>query len=177
MVLLPGGILEGHGPYLPSFADGYGASASRDDRRGIAADPDEVLVFPVIPLGVAAANEIGGKFTFDGSYSGTHRHLGAVFMDLATELGEEGFAESLWSIPTSAQTKAAFLIRPPTICNDTYGGQMVHLAGLMPVFGSYVAASQKASEAERAENGFGVHADLIETSVNLFLRPDLVAGG
>ena len=54
---------------------------------------------------------------------------------------------------------------------------MVHLIGLMPVIGSYASAAQSATEAERAENGFGVHADLVETSINLFLRPSLVAPG
>ena len=54
---------------------------------------------------------------------------------------------------------------------------MVHLVGLMPVIESYVGAAQAASEPERAENGFGVHADLIETSIILFLRRDLVAPG
>lgn len=179
VVLLPGGILEQHGPYLPSFADGYlSERVTQTIAEAIVARPGwKVLVFPVIPLGVAAANEIGGKYTFDGSYTVRTATLRAVFMDLATELGEGGFRKIFVVHFHLAPNHSRVLDQAADYFNDTYGGQMVHLVGLMPVIGSYVAAAQKASEAERAENGFGVHADLLETSINLFLRPDLVAGG
>lgn len=179
VVLLPGGILEQHGPYLPSFADGYVSErVTQTIAEAIVARPGwKVLVFPVIPLGVGGANEIGGKYTFDGSYTVRTATLRAVFMDLATELGEGGFRKVLVVHFHLAPNQSRVLDQAADYFNDTYGGQMVHLVGLMPVIGSYVAAAQKASEAERAENGFGVHADLIETSINLFLRPDLVAGG
>lgn len=179
VVLLPGGILEQHGPYLPSFADGYVSErVTQTIAEAIVARPGwKVLVFPVIPLGVGAANEIGGKYTFDGSYTVRTATLRAVFMDLATELGEGGFRKIFVVHFHLAPNQSRVLDQAADYFNDTYGGQMVHLVGLMPVIGSYVAAAQKASEAERAENGFGVHADLIETSINLFLRPDLVAGG
>ncbi len=179
VVLLPGGILEQHGPYLPSFADGYVSERVTEAiAEAIVARPGwKVLVFPVIPLGVGAANEIGGKYTFDGSYTVRSATLRAVFMDLATELGEGGFRKIFLVHFHLAPNQSRVLDQAADYFNDTYGGQMVHLVGLMPVIGSYVGAAQKASEAERAENGFGVHADLIETSINLFLRPDLVAPG
>jgi creatinine amidohydrolase/Fe(II)-dependent formamide hydrolase-like protein len=52
---MPGGILEEHGPYLPSYADGYVnervATALGD---AIAKRPGwKVLLFPPIPLGVS----------------------------------------------------------------------------------------------------------------------------
>ena len=53
VVILPGGILEEHGPYLPSFTDGYRNERLTQDladaivaRRGWS-----VLLFPMIPLG------------------------------------------------------------------------------------------------------------------------------
>ena len=179
VVLLPGGILEQHGPYLPSFADGYVSErVTQTIAEAIVARPGwKVLVFPVIPLGVSAANEIGGKYTFDGSYTVRSATLRAVVMDLATELGEGGFRKILVVHFHLAPNQSRVLDQAADYFGDTYGGQMVHLVGLMPVIASYVGAAQKATEAERAENGFGVHGDLVETSLGLFLRPDLVAAG
>ena len=36
VVILPGGILEQHGPYLPSFSDGYMNKRLTQDRKGAA---------------------------------------------------------------------------------------------------------------------------------------------
>jgi creatinine amidohydrolase/Fe(II)-dependent formamide hydrolase-like protein len=179
IVLLPGGILEQHGPYLPSFTDGYMSERiTQTIAEAIIARPGwKVLVFPVIPLGVSAANEIGGKYAFDGSYTVRSATLRAVFMDLATELGEGGFRKILVIHFHLAPSQSRVLDQAADYFSDTYGGQMVHLVGLMPVIVSYAGGAQKATEAERAENGFGVHADLVETSISLFLRPDLVAAG
>jgi creatinine amidohydrolase len=48
VVLIPGGILEEHGPYLPSFTDGYvDAFTTQELARAIVARPGwAVLVFP-----------------------------------------------------------------------------------------------------------------------------------
>ena len=179
VVLLPGGILEQHGPYLPSFADGYVSERVTETvAEAIVARPGwKALVFPMIPLGVGAANEIGGKYTFNGSYTVRSATLRAVFMDLADELGEGGFRKIFVVHFHLAPSQSRALDEAADYFADTYRGQMVHLVGLMPVIESYVGAAQIAGEAERLENGFGVHADLVETSINLFLRPDLVAPG
>src|SRR5262245_65122622 len=70
VVLLEGGILEEHGPYLPSFSDGYQSDFIATKVAGaIVARPGwSVLRFPPLPLGAMPANEIGGRFTFPGSY-------------------------------------------------------------------------------------------------------------
>lgn len=62
-VLLPGGILEQHGPYLPSFTDGYMIERlTHELANAIVERPGwQVLVFPLIPLGAGGANEIGSK--------------------------------------------------------------------------------------------------------------------
>ncbi|HVE59321.1 MAG TPA: hypothetical protein VNB22_21025 [Pyrinomonadaceae bacterium] len=46
---------------------------------------------PTIPLGNSGANDIGGKFNFPGTYSVRFNTLRSIFMDLATELGEQKF--------------------------------------------------------------------------------------
>jgi len=93
VVILPGGVLEEHGPHLPSFTDGYSNEWLTERlAEAIVARPGwAVLVFPITPLGHAGGNEIGGKYVFPGTYSIRRTTLRAVFMDLATELGEQGF--------------------------------------------------------------------------------------
>src|SRR5947207_6043767 len=83
VVLIPGGILEEHGPYLPSYTDGY-----RDERltealaNAIVERPGwKVLIFPLIPLGTYPANNLGQKYVFPGSYTVRPSTLRAVFMD------------------------------------------------------------------------------------------------
>ena len=51
-VVIPGGILEEHGPYLPAYTDGYAIEAyARELSRAIVARPGwTVLVFPQIPI-------------------------------------------------------------------------------------------------------------------------------
>src|ERR1700723_3042879 len=93
VVLIPGGILEQHGPYLPSFTDGYvDLAVTQELARAIVARPGwAVVIFPPIPLGFAGANDIGGKWSFPGSYTVRTETLRAVYMDLSSELGEQGF--------------------------------------------------------------------------------------
>lgn len=63
VVLIPGGILEEHGPYLPSYTDGYADDAyTRELAKAIVARPGwTVVLFPQIRLGNDPANTIGGK--------------------------------------------------------------------------------------------------------------------
>jgi creatinine amidohydrolase len=83
VVLLTGGILEEHGPYLPSSSDGYQTELLATMlATAIVGRPGwTVLRFPAIPLGTQPANEIGRKFTFPGSYSVRSKTLRAVYMD------------------------------------------------------------------------------------------------
>lgn len=82
VVILPGGILEEHGPYLPSYSDGYyNERLARDLAEAVAGRPGwTAVVFPTIPLGSCGANEIGGKYWFPGSYTVRMATLRAVFI-------------------------------------------------------------------------------------------------
>jgi creatinine amidohydrolase len=173
-ILLPGGILEQHGPYLPSFTDG-----SRNEwltqklaEAIVGRSGWTVLNFPTIPLGVGGANEIGRKHVFPGTYAVRSTTLRAVFTDLATELGEQGFR---WifvlhghGAPNHNRCEAGEYFR------DTYGGHMVHLLGLVA---PEVPQGGDLTQAEKNEDCFSVHAGASETSALLFLRPELVSPG
>ena len=177
VILLPGGILEEHGPYLPSYTDGYvnerltGAlTAAIGQRPGWKA-----VVFPLIPLGSGGANEIGAKYGFPGTYAVRPATLRAVFMDLATEFGEQGFRWLFVIHGHGSQSHNRALDEACDYFRDTYGGHMVHLTGLVPGPGPADAVLASAlPKVVLAEDGFTVHAGLAEHSELMALRPDLV---
>ena len=177
VVLLPGGILEQHGPYLPSFADGYYNERLTDElAAAVAARPGwSVVVFPTIPLGSGGANEIGGRFPFPGTYAVRPETMRSVFMDLATEFGEQGFRWIFVVHSHGSPDHSRALHEAGDYFRDAYGGHMVHLADYW-----YAPSPTAAIFAELAppeaivEDGFTVHAGLAETSGTMYLRPDLV---
>jgi creatinine amidohydrolase/Fe(II)-dependent formamide hydrolase-like protein len=174
VVLLQGAILEEHGPYLPSYSDGYQTEfvAARLAEAIVARPGWTVLRFPVIPLGAMPANTIGKQFTFSGSYPVRMATLRSVYMDLADDLGESGFkwifAVNLHGAPphNRAMDDAALYF------NDTFHGRMVNLTGLVRVAGA--VPKDLFTDSQRAAEGMSVHADADEHSRVLFLRPGLV---
>jgi creatinine amidohydrolase/Fe(II)-dependent formamide hydrolase-like protein len=182
VVILPGGILEQHGPHLPSFTDGYSNEwLTQKLAEGIVARPGwAVLVFPTIPLGHGGANEIGGKHVFPGTYAIRRSTLRAVFMDLAGELGEQGFRWIFIMHGHGAPAHNLMLDQAGDFFRDTYGGRMVHLRGLQPTKEQLdklelTPPELGLSEANTKEAGvFDLHAGFEETSRLMFLRSDLV---
>jgi creatinine amidohydrolase/Fe(II)-dependent formamide hydrolase-like protein len=183
VVILTGGILEQHGPHLPSFTDGYSNEwlAQRLADAIVERTGRAVLMFPTIPLGHEGANEIGGKHVFPGTYSVRRTTLRAIFMDLGTELGEQGFRTIFIVHGHGAPYHNLMLDQAAAYFRDTYGGTMVHLRGLMPT-AEQMAKVRLArpdlglSEAQRKEIGeMDEHAGFDETSRLMFLRPDLVS--
>jgi creatinine amidohydrolase len=182
VVILTGGILEEHGPHLPSFTDGYSNEwLSQRLAEAITARPGmAVLMFPTIPLGHEGANEIGAKHVFPGTYSVRRTTLRAVFMDLATELGEQGFKWIFIFHGHGAPFHNLMLDQAGDYFRDTYGGRMVHLRGLLPTDEQLAKLNLKPldlnlSEAEKKEIGaMDEHAGFEETSRLMFLRSDLV---
>jgi creatinine amidohydrolase/Fe(II)-dependent formamide hydrolase-like protein len=179
-VILVGGILEEHGPYLPSYTDGYwNERMGRDLAEAIAARPGwTALLFPPIPLGEGGANIIGGKHSFPGSFNVGAATLRAVYMDLADALGEQGFRWIFVVDGHGSPVHNQSLDQAGDYFHDVHGGRMIHLYGLQRLRECCVEPKQRLlSEAERAEDGFTVHAGASEHSSILFLRPDLVSPG
>jgi creatinine amidohydrolase len=176
VVLIPGGILEEHGPYLPSYSDGYAIDAyTQELAKAIVARPGwTVVLFPQIPLGNDPANTIGGKRIFPGSYPVRMATLRAIYMDLANELGEQGFRWIFLVHNHGAPNHHKALNQASDYFHDVYGGTMVHLFGLKPVFLCCGIEDKMFSTKEREEEGFTVHAGAEEQSAILFLRPEFV---
>lgn len=178
VVLLPGGMLEEHGPYLPAFTDGILSERLTEElARAIGASKPgwRVLIFPQVPVGASGSNELGGHFVFPGTYAVRPATLRAVFMDLASELGEQGFRWIFVVHVHGAPLHNRALDQACDFFHDTYGGRMVHLWGLVPVLAGWGQALEALSDAEKKEEGLSLHAGMDETSLMLHLRPDLVS--
>jgi creatinine amidohydrolase len=174
VVLIPGGILEEHGPYLPSFTDGFWNEKLTDTiAKAIAKRKDwKVLIFPTIPLGNSGANDVGMKYSFPGTYTVRFETLRSIFMDIATELGEQGFKNIFIIHGHGAPNHQRALDQTADYFNETYDGKMVNLMGLNPVILNWFDASQTLQQ--QKEDGFTIHAGMAETSSMLYLVPHLV---
>lgn len=178
VVLLTGGILEEHGPYLPAGTDALVNDwLSGRLAEALVARPGWTVVrFPMLSLGASGANDIGLRFRFPGTYVVRGSTLRSVYMDLAAELGEQGFRWVFIVDWHGAPVHHRALNDAADFFSDTYGGTMVHLFGLTEVF-LFETDPPFLSREQAAEEGFTVHAGAMEHSAVLFLRPGLVPPG
>jgi len=178
VVFLTGGMLEEHGPYLPAFTDGFLSDRLTQELvQSLAAEkPDwTALVFPQIPFGASGSNELGGKFVFPGTYAVRPSTLRAVFMDLATELGEQGFRWIVVVHVHGAPLHIRAIDDASDYFRDAYGGRMVNLWGLVPVLAGWGGALAGLTDDEKKEEGVSLHGGMDEHSLMLYLQADLVA--
>ena len=180
VVLLPGGMLEEHGPYLPAYTDGILSERLTDElaRAAVASKPGwTALVFPQMPAGASGSNELGGQFVFPGTYVVRPSTLRAMYMDLASELGEQGFKWIMVVHVHGAPLHIGSLDQAGDFFHDTYNGRMVNVWGLVPVLGGWGKVLGGLSDAEKKEDGVSLHGGLDEHSLMLHLKPELVAPG
>ncbi len=175
-IILPGGILEEHGPYLPSYSDGLLNDRLADSLAMAIAKRAgwKAVVFPSIPLGNSAANDIGARFSFPGTYAVRFETLRSVFMDLGDELGAQGFRWVFVVHLHGGPNHNRALDDAGDYFHATYGGRMIHLAGLLPVF---TALEGPKHAAARHADGLPIHAGMDETSLVSFLAPELTRSG
>lgn len=178
VVILQGGMLEEHGPFLPAFTDGVlSARLTSELAAGIVRQRPKwtALVFPPISVGASGSNEIGGQYAFPGTYAVRPSTLRSAFVDLAAELGEQGFRWLLLVHVHGSPLHIGALDDAGDFFHDMYGGTMVNLWGLMPVLGGWGGAMSVMTPAEKLADGLSLHAGMDEHSLMLYLRPDLVA--
>jgi creatinine amidohydrolase/Fe(II)-dependent formamide hydrolase-like protein len=180
VVLLTGGMLEEHGPYLPAYTDGILSDRLTQEitQSVIANKPGwTVLLFPQIPLGASGSNEIGGRFSFPGTYAVRPSTLRSIFMDLASELGDQGFVWIMVVHVHGSPLHLRAIDDAGDFFHDTYGGRMINLWDLVPVISGWGNAMASMTDAEKKEDGRSLHAGMDEHSLILYLRPELVAAG
>lgn len=173
VIIMPGGILEQHGPYLPSWSDAYFSQRLASDlAKEIVKRPGwKAVFFPVIPLGSGGANEIGEKWVFPGSYNVRPATLRAVYMDLATALGEQGFRWIFVVNSHGSPKHNVVLDQAGDYFRDTFAGHMINVTGVLT---KGAPLDSLAGKAPASEDGFTVHAGLAEHAQVMALRPDLV---
>jgi CubicO group peptidase (beta-lactamase class C family)/creatinine amidohydrolase/Fe(II)-dependent formamide hydrolase-like protein len=178
VVFLQGGMLEEHGPHLPAFTDGIMSERlTKELAEGVAAQKPgwTALLFPPVSVGASGSNEIGGQFVFPGTYAVRPSTLRAIFMDLAKELGDQGFRWIMVVHVHGSPLHIAALDEASDFFHDAYGGRMVNLWGLLPVLGGWGKALERLTAAQKKEDGVSLHGGADEHSMMLHLRPDLVA--
>jgi creatinine amidohydrolase len=177
VVLIPGGILEEHGPYLPIYTDGYADRYyTQKLASAIVARPGwKVVILPEIPLGFGGANNMGAKWEFSGSMTVRLSTLRAVYMDLLGDLGAQHFR---WVFVVHDHGDPAHnqaLDQASDYFHDVYRGTALHLFGLTEVQSCYDNMATLLTKKANEEDGFTVHAGAEEHSEILFLHPELVS--
>jgi creatinine amidohydrolase/Fe(II)-dependent formamide hydrolase-like protein len=174
-VIIPGGILEEHGPYLPSNADGLIANwlAKRLAEQIGGRSDWSVLLLPEITLGHSGANDIGRQFAFPGTVTVRASTLRSVYMDLADALKAHGFRWVFLVHIHGAPLHNQALDEASDYFSATSGGRMVHLMGLAALENCCGWKEGAAPEAV-AEDGFTVHAGVSESSRVMFVAPETV---
>ena len=180
VVFLTGGMMEEHGPYLPAFTDGLLSERLAGEllKAFVEKKPGwTALVLPAINIGASGYNEFGGHYVFPGTYAARPSTLRALFMDLAEDLGEQGFRRIFVVHVHGSPHHIGALDDAGDYFRDIYGGQMVNLWGLLPVIGGWGRAVAGLSDAIKKEEGASFHAGMDEHSLMLHLRPELVTPG
>lgn len=176
VVIIPGGIMEEHGPYLPANTDGYVSERqARDLAEALVAEGWQVLLFPALPLGAGGANELAAKYPFPGTYVVRLDTLRAVYMDLADELGEAGFRWVFLVHSHGAPNHVRILQEASDYFTDTYPGRMLPVTGGMEAWASPDHPRRGLGEQARREDASSGHGGIDETSLMLFLEPSLVS--
>ena len=99
-------------------------------------------------------------------------------MDLASELGDQGFRWIMVVHVHGAPLHLRAIDDAGDFFHDTYGGRMINLWDLVPVISGWGNAMVAAmTDAEKKEDGASLHGGMDEHSLMLHLQPALVAPG
>jgi creatinine amidohydrolase len=176
-LLMPIGVIEEHGPYLPLLNDSYLSEwlVSRIANAIVEQEGWVAVIMPSLPIGVGAPEDFGPRPRTYGSLPLRPTTKRAILMDLVSGLGEAGFK---WIF--AVDLHGPFVNKRMTdhaaqYFEDLYGGTMVNLTGV--IHPDPPATQKSLTEIETGEDGLAVHAGLDETSMTLYVRPDLVDSG
>jgi creatinine amidohydrolase/Fe(II)-dependent formamide hydrolase-like protein len=178
VVIIPGGILEEHGPHLPVNADGYRNERIAEDlAAAVAARPGwAALVLPTVPLGSGSFEQMAGRPGFAGSVPVRAATLQAVFSDMGDALAAQGFRRVFVVHGHGDPNHNRALDLAGDYFRDTYGGWMVHLLGRRGCQAESVGeppAEMFSGQAAQAD-ARSPHAGALETARTWYLRPDLM---
>ena len=177
-VLIPAGILEAQGTLLPT-----GAELFRSDRLAadiavsIAARPGwTALLLPTIPLGSGAFDRRSGRGGFSGSLPIRAATVQAIYSDIASALGEQGFQHLFIIDGHGDANHSRALDAVGDWFADTHRGRLIHLLGRR---GCHVGGLEPPpitlfSAAAMTADADSPHGGTMQTARHWWLRPDLV---
>jgi creatinine amidohydrolase len=173
-IIIPGGLMEEHGPYLPLYTDGY----TNEKLARMVADTIytklkfNVLIFPTVPLGVGSPESFGKIKSYPGVVYLKPATLRLVFMDIADMLGGQGFKWIFVVFKHGDSDHNLVLNQACDYFNDSYKGKMITLTAVE--YDTWQGRLPAQSSAQSLENGIDIHAGMDETSRMLFNVPTLV---
>lgn len=176
-VLMPIGVIEEHGPYLPLLTDSYMMEwlVDRIAEAIVAQEGWTVVIMPSLPIGAGAPEDFGPRTREFGSLPLRPATKRAVLMDFVSGLGEAGFR-----LIFAVDGHGPFINKRVTdeaseYFEDIHGGTMLNLIGV--IHPDPPAIVRPLSDLEKKEDGLAVHAGLSETSRMIYVRPDLIDSG
>jgi creatinine amidohydrolase len=183
MFILPIGMLEEHGPHLPIGSDTFGVAfeAAGVARRVAGARPGwNVVMMPMIDYGHAGANLLGGQVVHPGTYGIRRSTIRSLVADIGAQVARNRFK---WIFVLTGHAAPPHNIAINEACDfvsQNFGVAMLHVSGVFRADPTIQAKgnavrSKHYSPAQIAALGLDPHAGTSETSVNLALRPQLVA--
>ncbi len=177
-VLIPAGIVEEQGTLLPTGAELFrGDRLAADIAASIAARPGwTALLLPTIPLGSGAFDRRAGRGGFGGSLPIRAATVQAVYSDIASALGEQGFQHLFVIDGHGDANHARALDAVGDWFNDSYRGRMIHLLGRR---GCHVDGLESPpitllSATAMTADADSPHGGTMQTSRHWWLRQDLV---
>ena len=157
--VLPIGVLEKHGNHLPVGADMFAARAFCER----AAQLEPAVVFPYYFLGMIAEGR-----HHRGTISGSHRLIMAALLEMCDEIARNGFSKIL--IVSAHGGNTAFL---PFFAQEAPRWERDYCVYTCSAWDRIHERREEISRLSGNEN-LGAHAGLIETSLMMYLRPELV---
>lgn len=185
LVLFPVGMLEEHGPHLPTGADNLQLKFEIDGLRAALAKryPDWfVLVLPALPYGVDGANGFSGDPIDAGTYALGEDTLRNVVRDIGAQLAQNGFRWTFVVYTHGAPGHAKAIFDAADMISAKYRVTMANLSGTMWADPARVRESDALrarwfTPAQLAMMKHDIHAGANETSIMLAEAPDQVRDG
>jgi creatinine amidohydrolase len=185
LVLFPVGMLEEHGPHLPTGADNQHPRFEVDALRAALAKryPDWfVLVLPALPYGVDGANGFSGDPIDAGTYALEEGTLRDVVLQVGAQLAQNGFRWTFVVYTHGAPGHAGAIFDAADAVSDRFHVTMANLSGTMWSDPARVRESDALrahwfTPAQRASMTHDIHAGANETSLVLAEAPGQVREG
>jgi creatinine amidohydrolase len=182
LFLLPVGMLEEHGPHLPTGTDNIQLDAEVDALLPALAKrfPDWfVMTLPALPYGVGGANGFSGDPIDPGTYALDADTLRDVVRELTAQVAQNGFRWVFVLYTHGAPDHAKAIFNACDKVSDKYGVTVANLSGTMwsdpaRVKESDALRTRYFTPAQLALMQHDIHAGANETSIMLAETPDRV---